>query len=81
MSDTVFQDIPLSDVQLQQDYALQAIKNVNDASVARFAPLEAGLPIGPDVGDNPPALLADLNRRFTINIGGTNYYIYGSTTP
>ena len=75
MSDTVFQDIPLSDVQLQQDYALQAFKNVNDASVARFAPLEAGLPIG------PPALLADLNRRFTINIGGTDYYIYGSTTP
>ena len=78
MSANVFQDMPLSDAQIQQDYSLQAIKNVNDASVARFAPLEAGLPVGPDAGDNPPANLADLNRRFPINIGGTDYYIYGA---
>ena len=81
MSENVFQEMPLSDAQIQQDYSLQAIKNVNDASVARFTPLEAGLPVGPDAGDNPPANLADLNRRFVINIGGANYYIYGADTP
>ena len=80
MSANVFQDMPLSDAQIQQDYSLQAIKNVNDASVARFTPLEDG-PVGPDVGDNPPANLADLNRRFVINIGGTDYYIYGADGP
>ena len=81
MSDNVFQDMPLSDAQLRQDYSLQAIKNVNDASVVRFAPLEDGLPIGPDAGDNAPGNLADLNRRFTINIGGADYYIYGADVP
>ena len=64
--------MPLSDAQIQQDYALQAIKNVNDAVVA-------GAPQGPspdNAGDNPPGALADLKRRFTINVGGTNYYLY-----
>ena len=81
MSVNVFQDMPLSDAQIQQDYSLQAIKNVNDASVARFVPLEAGLPVGPSAGDNAPAQLADLNRRFIVNIGGADYYIYGADIP
>ena len=81
MSANVFQDMPLSDAQIQQDYSLQAIKNVNDASVAQFAPLEAGLPVGPSQGDNPPNALADLKKRFVITINGSNYYIYGSSVP
>lgn len=81
MSDTVFLDMPLSDAQIRQDYALQAVKNVNDASIARFEPLEAGLPVGPDAGNNAPNAIGDLNRRFTINIGGTDYYIYGADKP
>ena len=76
MSANVFQD----NAQIQQDYALQAIKNVNDASVARLDAVEAGLPVGPDAGDNPPGALANLNRRFVINIGA-NYYIYGADVP
>mmetsp|Transcript_3727 Transcript_3727/g.5643 ORF Transcript_3727/g.5643 Transcript_3727/m.5643 type:complete len:165 (-) Transcript_3727:1079-1573(-) len=59
MSANVFQDMPLSNAQIQQDYALQAIKNVNDAVVA-------GAPQGPSPdngGDNPPGALADLKRR------------------
>ena len=61
------------DAQIQQDYALQKIKVVNDAVVA-------SLPQGPDAGDNPPGAIA-LNRRFTVNVGGTNYYMYGSDIP
>ena len=74
MSQNLFQDMPLSDAQIQQDYALQKIKVVNDAVVA-------SLPQGPDAGDNPPGAIADLNRRFTVNVGGTNYYMYGSDIP
>ena len=75
MSQNLFQDIPLSDAQVQQDYALQKIKVVNDAVVGG-APFQ-----GPDAGDNPPGALADLNRRFTINVSGNNYYIYGADVP
>ena len=57
MSQNLFQDTPLSNAQVQQDYALQKIKVVNDAVVAG-APFQ-----GPDAGDNPPGALADLNRR------------------
>ena len=77
MSQNLFQDMPLSNIQIQQDYALQKIKVVNDAVVA-------SLPQGPDAGnggDNPPGAIADLNRRFTVNVGGTNYYMYGSDIP
>ena len=75
MSQNLFQDIPLSDAQLRQDYALLKIKVVNDAVVGG-APFQ-----GPDGGDNAPANLYDLNRRFTINVGGNNYYIYGADVP
>ena len=44
--------MPLSDAQIRQDYALQAIKNVNDAVVA-------SLPQGLTAGTNIPAQLAD----------------------
>ena len=78
MSENLFQDMPLSDAQIQQDYALQKIKVVNDAVV------NGSFLQGPDAGnggDNPPANLASLNRRFVINVGGTNYYMYGSDIP
>ena len=75
MSQDLFQDIPLSNAQVQQDYALQKIKVVNDAVVGG-APFQA-----PEAGDNPPGALADLNRRFTINVNGTDYYIYGADVP
>ena len=75
MSQNLFQDIPLSDANIRQDYALQKIKVVNNAVVA-------GAPFGsPAAGDNAPANLADLNRRFTINVNGNNYYIYGADGP
>ena len=75
MSENLFQDMPLSDAQLQQDYTLQKIKVVNGAVVGG-APFQ-----GPDGGDNAPANIGALNRRFTINVGGNNYYIYGADVP
>ena len=69
MSQNLFQDMPLSNAQIQQDYALQKIKVVNDAVVA-------GALQGPDAGNNPPGAIGDLNRRFVINVAGTNYYLY-----
>ena len=72
MSQNLFQDMPLSDAQIQQDYALQKIKVVNDAVV------NGSFLQGPDAGDNPPGAIGDLNRRFVINVGGTNYYLYGA---
>ena len=70
MSQNLFQDMPLSDAQLQQDYTLQKIKVVNGSFLQ-----------GPDAGDNPPGALANLNRRFIINVGATNYYLYGADVP
>ena len=75
MSQNLFQDMPLSDAQLQQDYTLQKIKVVNDAVV------NGSFLQGPSAGDNPPGALANLNRRFIINVGGTDYYLYGADVP
>jgi len=49
--------MPLSNAQIQQDYALQKIKVVNDAVV------NGSFLQGPDAGDNPPGAIGDLNRR------------------
>ena len=78
MSQNLFQDIPLSNAQLQQDYALQKIKVVNDAVVGG-AFLDG--PSAENGGSNPPGALNDLNRRFVINVGGNNYYLYGADVP
>ena len=78
MSQNLFKDIPLSDAQVQQDYTLQKIKVVNDAIVGG-AFLDG--PSADNGGSNPPANLNDLNRRFIINVGGTEYYLYGASVP
>ena len=80
MSSTVFKDANLSDAQVNQNYTLKQVKNVNDAAATRLAVLEAQIAV-PSDDSFPDGAFVTLNKRFTLNVGGIDYYIYGIVKP
>ena len=55
MSSTVFKDENLSDQQIQQNYALKQVKNINDAILSGNVSLNPTGPNAANGGNNPPA--------------------------